>query len=693
MAVDTPTVGDPGPEPEPPIAEPVHQDIFLSEPLIPLLEPLAPPTPETSIALVPPIAPEIRVPLSTAYTNVTSAPAPNVDTLPTSLENLSNTPVAAVPGSFRPPLPSNPPIWAQSRQELCETCDFFKSYQGGVYYSNGYAKGYLLSCFGAMRDIWQDGGRLIISHGCGQIMRLLSRQLEADHQSFKDFSVRALVKNWQTKEPLVLIADDKYEHFPFDLTKGRDGGRGYAYVVLGYYFIRNFWAEKHPADNAEGCAVRFKFAFQYCGEGDPWWVKCVGFPCEFSSPHFRNESPIWRADIGKGFQNVHDMSCFSCGKTSPRIYEQGWMCLWPTCEFHFQLCDSDATTALLTYTEAFLAARPNPKTKRPAVRIPEPVLEAKNGIVTTPLFHHGWHCRRCGRLSCRTKWEQWECSSCGVILPVKGKIRDHREFWGLSPNQPFETCDVNPVSGSISRNGSTIIQTGITKIAGIRDQLGAFTFIFPHNRGKIHLITGSARYNTETNHIFKRFQEHANNGNLPFRRFPMKAHVCRGEFLTNYFSQNSGEPYQYVGAADKTLPFDQCPPCVLQALELIRTRAAIMLGERPPFNELLTAAYMEKQSMGFHTDGERGLGPIVASLSMGSPAIMKFRTLEDKKTVVLTLVLRHVHFRDAWLLSVVVMEGARIQAVYEHTVCPIGFRIAVTAREIRPENWTQGAWR
>lgn len=99
---------------------------------------------------------------------------------------------------------------------------------------------------------------------------------------------------------------------------------------------------------------------------------------------------------------------------------------------------------------------------------------------------------------------------------------------------------------------------------------------------------------------------------------------------------------QYVGAADKTLPFDQCPPCVLRALELISARAAIMMGERPTFNELLSAAYMEKQSMGFHTDGERGLGPVVASLSMGSPAIMKFRTLEDRKTIVLSLVLRHV---------------------------------------------------
>ena len=123
-------------------------------------------------------------------------------------------------------------------------------------------------------------------------------------------------------------------------------------------------------------------------------------------------------------------------------------------------------------------------------------------------------------------------------------------------------------------------------------------------------------------------------------------------------TSQAGEPYQvslspfclilhthrlqYVGAADKTLPFDQCPPCVLRALELVRARAAMMLDEPPSFNELLTAAYMEKQAMGFHTDGERGLGPIVASLSMGSPAIMKFRTLEDRKTIVLSLVLRHV---------------------------------------------------
>jgi len=48
--------------------------------------------------------------------------------------------------------------------------------------------------------------------------------------------------------------------------------------------LTEFTAEKHPADNGEGYAVRFKFAFQYCGEGDPWWTKCLGFPRESFVP-------------------------------------------------------------------------------------------------------------------------------------------------------------------------------------------------------------------------------------------------------------------------------------------------------------------------------------------------------------------------------------------------------------------------
>ena len=38
-------------------------------------------------------------------------------------------------------------FFIQSRQELCESFEWFKSYQSGVYHRNGTVKGYLLSAY------------------------------------------------------------------------------------------------------------------------------------------------------------------------------------------------------------------------------------------------------------------------------------------------------------------------------------------------------------------------------------------------------------------------------------------------------------------------------------------------------------------------------------------------------------------
>lgn len=110
----------------------------------------------------------------------------------------------------------------------------------------------------------------------------------------------------------------------------------------------------------------------------------------------------------------------------------------------------------------------------------------------------------------------------------------------------------------------------------------------------------------------------------------------------------------------------EAPDCVRRALALINERASLALRTDIPFNEVLSAAYMERQKMSvsitqsdmianlllsyaqFHSDSEKGLGPIVASLSLGSAALMHFRphvNMENpkaKSTHALSLVLRHV---------------------------------------------------
>lgn len=58
----------------------------------------------------------------------------------------------------------------------------------------------------------------------------------ADDQKAEDKSVRALLTNYNKQIPLVLIIDDKYALFPYDL-----GAKDITYAVLGVYTITHAW--------------------------------------------------------------------------------------------------------------------------------------------------------------------------------------------------------------------------------------------------------------------------------------------------------------------------------------------------------------------------------------------------------------------------------------------------------------------
>jgi hypothetical protein len=49
-------------------------------------------------------------------------------------------------------------------------------------------------------------------------------------------SVEALKNNHKSGTPLLLLADDKYPLFPFDLSQ-----KGITYVVLGWFMVTNCW--------------------------------------------------------------------------------------------------------------------------------------------------------------------------------------------------------------------------------------------------------------------------------------------------------------------------------------------------------------------------------------------------------------------------------------------------------------------
>ncbi|OBZ70803.1 hypothetical protein A0H81_09066, partial [Grifola frondosa] len=169
--------------------------------------------------------------------------------------------------------------------------------------------------------------------------------------------------------------------------------------------------------------------------------------------------------------------------------------------------------------------------------------------------------------------------------------------------------------------------------------------------------------NREADAIFREYQEQARDGSLRFRRWPLKSHKLCGRH----------NEYRFLRV---------CTLCHRQG-QGSHSRADA--GYTTLFGHIqrgLSAAYMEKQKMAFHSDSERGLGPTVATLSLGSGAYMHFRlhsqycddVRKGSNRNALTLYLRHG--------DVLVMHGANIQKYYEHTVIPLNFRIAATARYI-----------
>jgi alkylated DNA repair dioxygenase AlkB len=140
---------------------------------------------------------------------------------------------------------------------------------------------------------------------------------------------------------------------------------------------------------------------------------------------------------------------------------------------------------------------------------------------------------------------------------------------------------------------------------------------------------------------------------------------------------------QYSGGDGTTVSLEAAPPCVREALAYIKKRAALVLeGKEPNLNEVLSAAYLNEQKMTFHSDAEKGLGPIVSALSLGSSATMQFRPIpcknksevKNKRRAVLTLELRHasdstkrsgVQLIGFFQGDVVVMESLNVQKYYQ----------------------------
>ncbi|KAK8861420.1 hypothetical protein IAR55_002239 [Kwoniella newhampshirensis] len=735
-------------------------------------------------------------------------------------------PIAPQPSTTIQKPSSRPPVWAESRQELCEALPYYRSFQSGLYMHDRVAFGYLLEAFPAPRDTWAHNGRIVISHGGGQCIRKVNLDgtpgpttLQAD-QSSSDARVETLLTAHHKRTPIILIAGAGYEFLPWKLEC--------AYVVLGWYWISAAWVEAESAGRGvtpppgRNYFHRYKIRFDWVdSQGEPWWDRKVisGFgtgskegspliPCPedsdsfcrtlptttsfgSSSPkpgtkllyqeqhHFlddlsqdseplrevpsedlpsashprapimdvrfilnstglmtppitppepdagaslpihETESPQVVKTEGVDFIPLNDRTlpgegvlnhespvassqdleerpfstvtfdCPTCFTPNYHVYQESQICLSPDCPAFFMLPTSLGLLPIppgfhFTLSQDFLTPCKSPNSVRRlpySVVPPEPVSrspDADNEGVGGRTLWRGWVCRKCGRANSRYRWEVWECRNCGNTLRP------------LDPNRVVFTPSLEATPPPFLGNAHLHVDQGINSNLMKIDYPSATVIIYDIiDVGKVyHVMHNQFEL---ANELLDRYQREAARGGW-FQRRALKTNAIKGPMLAQHFALNSGASYKY-NVDVVSLSFEDSPSCVIHALDLITKRVESVLREKVPFNECLSVMYREGQKMSWHDDGERGLGPVVASLSLGSPAIMSFRRKQARvepnqgyyigratasarvsPPVALSITLSHG--------DIMIMQGREIQKRFDHRVIPQGFRIAATARTI-----------
>lgn len=106
----------------------------------------------------------------------------------------------------------------------------------------------------------------------------------------------------------------------------------------------------------------------------------------------------------------------------------------------------------------------------------------------------------------------------------------------------------------------------------------------------------------------------------------VKQEIEAGDFMTA-FSMNYGMPYKFV-ASGASKSFQDAPWPIRACRSRLNWAQKTLLPDRTgdvDFNEELVFAYMEGQKIEYHDDGEEGLGPRIATLSLGGKAKMHLR--------------------------------------------------------------------
>ncbi|KAH7091369.1 hypothetical protein FB567DRAFT_437105 [Paraphoma chrysanthemicola] len=632
----------------------------------------------------------------------------------------------------KPAPAGRPEVWADGRQELCETLHYFRAYQSASYSTGDFARGFMFDKVAHPRD-YMDEEVVISRAGGGLVKDKGSGEMKSGRDQAEDTkTVQALKNCMKHFNPVVIITGVDNPHAPSQPP--------HQYCVLDYFKPTNIWVEK------SGKSKILRYRFEKLSTKKPSW---------------------WRPEVGHTSINLGSLdppvakTCHSCKIESIQVYLNGWMCLQPSCPAFWRIYEKpnagsrsashEPDEESLVYDPRFLKQKkpwPNDDSDYPLKSNNAEVSSCSlPGEDTSQAFWSGMVCPDCGRCNSRLSWLGWECmnATCNfkrqplhLTIPA-ASLRD--PFWPLTD------------SYTLSRDTHTsLIDVNVSFSHGYR--INRYTI--PGINGFITHMIANRTVTSEPGGPDAMFEE-LQQTDIDLRRRPMPNGQLKGESYCRHFTVNYGMPYKFI-AATASHSFEHAARPITATRSRLNWAAKHLLIQETgkpmaevskewaekEFNEVLALGYFEAQKINYHDDGEFGLGPTIATLSLGAPGTMRIRMkarhyngssnagvyddapplpgcqkYDQRKELQHSLeTLKHTdgkayrarlkqiprelglkasgNARDVLRMElghgdIVVMHGAELQRYHEHAVEHAGkLRFALTCRYIDPDSLKEG---
>ncbi|KAM0705695.1 hypothetical protein Q7P35_007055 [Cladosporium inversicolor] len=532
----------------------------------------------------------------------------------------------------KPASRGKPEVWAPGRQELCETLPYYKSAHSGCYSNGNTIYSFMFDSAGVGRE-YMDSDVIIARMGghmeSDMETGLVSQKKDHDIEGKQPQSV---LNNIVHKNPIVIICGDK--------NAGAITKMPHRYCALGWFKPTHVWAEKTSTKRKTVTTVRYRF--ERLDRSKPSWYHPVS--SEAAEPADTVALPV--------------KTCAECSQYCPQVYLIDWVCTNPKCIAFWQMTNGQpAPYGDLDYHPGFLLQRTTWERESPPFNLNPgvPQIGQHFGDNLSLVNTKGIVCPDCGRCNSRYMFTHWRCDTpgCRWKLQPKHKIVMPSNLshtpWDMASDGPslIKSTTAPAVRTQVKYHSNyKVIKYTIQGIAGAVIVAKANKHVVSEPGGADDMFremqtvdvglerrmmrkTGSAESKSATadNEMNQAEEDPVEQPKANDDDDDDDEHNAEAGMRMNAFGMNFGMPYKFIASGDSR-SFEEAPVAVRTARSLLNWAQRVFVNDEEgyqDFNEELIFGYMDGQKIKYHDDGEMGLGPRIATLSLGGGATMLLR--------------------------------------------------------------------